>query len=270
MSGALRYEWMRIRTIASSYWMSAFAVILTAGIAVLLASTLSSADFSQVGVTDSVLSNVVAIGGGSLPGIPILAAAFTAVLGALAMGHEYRYGTNKATLSALPDRLVVVTAKVIVLALWVAVVIATAVVIDVVIGWLVMDSFSIGSGTVRPVLAYLFYCEGFAIAGLGLASVFRNQTGAIVAVLVWPFVIEPIVYGILAVISQRSNSRIGTLTNFLPASAGRRTMFDPYSLWSGLGGSVDTWGLAASFLVFAVGVVAALVAGSVLFVTRDA
>jgi hypothetical protein len=152
----------------------------------------------------------------------------------------------------------------------VAGVIATAVVIDIVIGWLFMGSFSLDSGTVRPVLAYLFYCEGFAIAGLALASVFRNQTGAIVAVLVWPFVIEPIVYGILAVISQRSNASIGKFTNLLPASAGRRTMFDPYSVWSGLGGSVDTWGLAASFAVFAVGVVAALVAGSVLFVTRDA
>jgi ABC-2 type transport system permease protein len=270
MRGALRYEWMRIRTIASSYWMSALAVLLTAGIALLLASTLSSSDFDEVGITDSVLSNVVAIGGGSLPGIPILAAAFTAVLGALAMGHEYRYGTNKATLSALPDRMAVVSAKVIVLAIWVAAVIASAVVIDMVIGWLFMGSFTLGSGTVRPVLAYLFYCEGFAIAGLALASVFRNQTGAIVAVLVWPFVIEPIVYGILAVISQRSNASIGQFTNLLPASAGRRTMFDPYSVWSGLGGSVDTWGLAASFAVFAVGVVAALVAGSVLFVTRDA
>jgi hypothetical protein len=149
-------------------------------------------------------------------------------------------------------------------------VITVAVVVDIVIGWLFFDSFSLGSGTIRPVLAYLFYCEGFAVAGLGLASVFRNQTGAIVAVLVWPFVIEPIVYGILAVISQRSNASVGKLTNLLPASAGRRTMFDPYSVWSGLGGSVDTWGLAASFIVFSIGVIAALVAGSVLFVSRDA
>jgi ABC-2 type transport system permease protein len=270
MTGALRYEWVRIRTIASSYWMSALAIVLTAGIAMLLAATLSSSDFSQSGVTDAVLSNVVAIGGGSLPGIPILAAAFTAVLGALTMGHEYRYGTNKATLSALPDRVAVVAAKVIVLAIWVAVVVAIAVVVDIVIGSLFMDNFAVGSTMVRPVLAYLLYCEGFAIAGLGLASLFRNQTGAIVAVLVWPFVIEPIVYGIMAVIAEHSNAGIGKFTNLLPASAGRRTMFDPYSLWSGLGGSVDTWGLTASFVVFLVGIVAALAAGTVLFVTRDA
>jgi ABC-type transport system involved in multi-copper enzyme maturation permease subunit len=270
MMGALRYEWVRIRTIASSYWMSALAIVLTAGISLLLATTLSSTDFTEVGITNSVISNIVAIGGGSLPGIPILAAAFTAVLGALAMGHEYRYGTNKATLSALPDRLAVVAAKVIMLAIWVAVVIAIGVLVDIIIGWLFMSHFGVGSHMVRPVLAYLFYCEGFAIAGLGLASVFRNQTGAIVAVLVWPFVIEPIVYGILAVISERSDAGLGQITNLLPASAGRRTMFDPYSVWAGLGGSINTWGLTASFLVFAAGIAAALAAGTVLFITRDA
>lgn len=270
MTGALRYEWVRIRTIASSYWMSGIAIALTAGIAVLLASTLSSADFTEVGITNSVISNIVVVGGGSLPGIPVLAAAFMAVLGALAMGHEYRYGTNKATLSALPDRIAVVAAKVIVLAAWVAAVVVTAVALGMVIAWLFMNQVSLGTQTVRPVLAYLFYCEGFAIAGLGLASVFRNQTGAIVVVLVWPYVIEPIIYGILAVISQRSNAGAGKLTNLLPASAGRRTIFDPYDVWAGFGGSVDTWGLASAFVVFAIGVLAALVAGSVLFVTRDA
>ena len=270
MSGALRYEWVRIRTIASSYWMSGIAFALTAAIALLLATTLNRADFSEAGITDSVLSNIVVIGGGSLPCIPILAAAFLAVLGALTMGHEYRYGTNKATLSALPDRVVVIAAKVAILVVWVAAVVATAVVIDIVIAWLFMDHLSLGSETVRPVFAYLCYCEGFAIAGLGLSAVFRNQTGAIVAVLVWPYVVEPIVFGIMAVISRSSNAGIGKLTNLLPASAGRRTMFDPYSVWAGFGGQIDSWGLPASFVVFALGVLVALVAGSVLFITRDA
>ncbi len=270
MSGALRYEWMRIRTIASSFWMSGFAIVLTAAISVLIATTISRSDFEQVGITNSVVTNIVILAGGSLTSIPVLAAAFMSVLGALSMGHEYRYGTNKATLSALPDRVAVIAAKVIVLAIWVAAVVAAVVVLDIIIAWLFLDHVKIGTATIRPVLAYLFYCEGFAITGLGLASVFRNQTGAIVAVLIWPYVIEPIIYGILAVISANSNSGVDKLTNLLPAAAGRRTMFDPYDVWAGYGGNVDTWALPASFLVFAIGVAAALVAGSVLFVTRDA
>jgi ABC-2 type transport system permease protein len=270
MTGALKYEMMRIRTIASSYWMSGIAIALTAAITLLLATTVHSSNFDQQGITNSVVTNIVVLGGGALPAIPILAAAFMAVIGSLAMGHEYRYGTNKATLSAIPDRIALLAAKVIVLVVWVAAVVATAIVIDVVIAWLFMDHVSLGSSTVRPVLAYLFYCEGFAVVGLGLASVFRNQTGALVAVLVWPYVIEPILYGILAVIANSSNAGVGKLTNLLPASAGRRTMFDPYDVWSGYNGTVDTWGLGPSFLVFGAGIVVCLVGGSVLFITRDA
>jgi ABC-type transport system involved in multi-copper enzyme maturation permease subunit len=270
MTGALRYEVMRIRTIASSYWMSGIAIALTAGISLLIATTVSSSNFTEVGITNAVVTNIAVLGGGALPAIPILSAAFMAVLGSLAMGHEYRYGTNKATLSAIPDRTAVLAAKVIVLVVWVAAVVAAVVVVDSAVAWLFMDHVSFGSTTVRPVLAYLLYCEGFAVVGFGLASVFRNQTGAIVGVLVWPYVIEPIIYGILAVIAARSHPGVGKLTNLLPASAGRRTMFDPYSVWSGFQGSVDTWALGPSFLVFAAGVVVALTAGCVLFVTRDA
>ena len=32
MTGALKFEWVRIKTIRSSYWMSAMAIVFTAGI----------------------------------------------------------------------------------------------------------------------------------------------------------------------------------------------------------------------------------------------
>jgi ABC-type transport system involved in multi-copper enzyme maturation permease subunit len=270
VTGALRYEWARIRTIASTYWMSGLAIVLTAGLAVLLASTVSRADFDEAGVDNSVVTNMVILAGGALPTVPILTAAFMSVLGVLAMGHEYRYGTNKATLCALPDRLAVVAAKIAVLAVWVAGVVATVVVLNIVIAFLLMDQVSLGSDSVRPVLAYLLYCEGFAIAGLGLAALLRNQTGAMVAVLVWPFVLEPVFYAVLALVTEATDSDLATLTNFLPAAAGRRTLFDPYSLWAGYGGSIDTWGLGLSFLVFVVGVAAAAAAGAASFISRDA
>ena len=58
--------------------------------------------------------------------MPVLAAPFYAVMGCMAMGHEYRYGTNKATLTAIPDRIAVLAAKALVLLAWVLVtVIAT-------------------------------------------------------------------------------------------------------------------------------------------------
>jgi hypothetical protein len=71
-------------------------------------------------------------------------------------------------------------------------------------------------------------------------------------------------------VTEATDSDLATLTNFLPAAAGRRTLFDPYSLWAGYGGSIDTWGLGLSFLVFVVGVAAAAAAGAASFISRDA
>lgn len=270
MRGALRYEVLRIRTIASSYWLSGMAILLTAVITLLLALTVTASNLNEPGVTNTTVTNIVILGGGGLSVVPILAAAFMAVMGAMTMGHEYRYGTNKATLSALPDRVAVLAAKVIVLACWVAAVVAATLIIDMVIAALFLDSVELGSSSIRPVLGYLSYCEGFAIAGFALSAIFRNQTGAIVAVLVWPYVIEPIIFGILAILAQNSDRDLGTLTNLLPSSAGRRTMFDPYDVFSGFGGVVDTWSIGASFLVFWIGVVGLVAAGSALFIARDA
>ena len=139
------------------------------------------------------------------------------------------------------------------------------------ITWAFMDSPNFSSEAWRPVFNYLGYNAGFAIAGFALSAIFRNQTGALVAVLTWPLVIEPIIYGVLTGISEASNSNIGKLTNLLPASAGRRSMFDPYSPeFVGFGASFDVWGLGASTLMFWVGVIIVLVGGCTLFIKRDA
>ena len=121
----------------------------------------------------------------------------------------------------------------------------------------------------RPVLAYWSYCLGFGLAGFGMAAVFRNQTGAMVLVLVWPFVLEPIINGILFAFNQ-TNDAFGELTNLLPAAAGRRSMFDPYGDSSRFRRAGD---LGSGFSVPRVldrHHRALVVGGSVLFIKRDA
>ncbi len=272
MTGALRYELVRIRTIASSYWMSTAAILLTSGLCFLLALTLNLNDFAggDFIFDEDRITVFVVLAGSSITGIPVLAAPFLAVIGAMAMGHEYRYGTNKATLSALPDRIAVLAAKLLVLMGWVAAVVAAIVVLDLAIAWLFLDGFGIGGETWRPVLMYLSYCEGFAISGFALAAIFRNLTGAIVAALVIPYVIEPILYGIFAAIANTSHRGIGKVTNLLPASAGKRTLFLPYDAVAGFGGQVETWSLPASFAVFWVAIAITTAVGCTLFITRDA
>ncbi len=269
MTGALKYEWMRIRTIRSSYWMSALAIALTFGITLLMALSVSTSDLGSDFDFYQATTYII-LAGASGPVIPVMAAPFFAVMGVMAVGHEYRYGTNKATLSAIPDRVAVLAAKLVVLIAWVLATIAVTLLLNLAITWLLLDNPSFGSHLVRPLLDYTGYCVGFAVAGMGLAALLRNQTGAIVAVLTWPLVIEPIIYGVSVAISEATGGGIGKLTNLLPASAGRRSIFDPYDVFAGFGNSVDVWSLSASVIVFWAGVLLALLAGAASFVKRDA
>ena len=269
MTGALRYEWMRIRTIRSSYWMSALAIALTFGITLLMALSISAADLDDEFDSVYQVTTYIVLAGASGPVIPVMAAPFYAVMGVMAVGHEYRYGTNKATLSAIPDRVAVLAAKLVVLVAWVLASIAITLLLGMAITWLLLDNPQFGSHLVRPLLNYTGYCVGFAVAGMGLAALLRNQTGAIVAALTWPLVVEPIIYGVSLAISETTGGGIGKLTNLLPSSAGRRSMFDPYEAIAGFGNG-EVWSIGAAVIVFWLGVILVLAAGATSFIKRDA
>jgi len=260
---------MRIRTIRSSYWMSALAIALTFGITLLMGLSISAADLDDEFDSVDQVTTYIVLAGASGPFIPVMAAPFYAVMGVMAVGHEYRYGTNKATLSAIPDRVAVLAAKLVVLVAWVLASIAITLLLGMAITWLLLDNPQFGSHLVRPLLNYTGYCVGFAVAGMGLAALLRNQTGAIVAALTWPLVVEPIIYGVSVAISETTGGGIGKLTNLLPSSAGRRSMFDPYEAIAGFG-SIEVWSIGAAVIVFWLGVILVLAAGATSFVKRDA
>lgn len=269
MIGALRYELVRIRTIRSSYWLSGIAVFLSAGLAFILVLVINSTE--QTDMTAPEVTTWVMTAGASALGMPVLAAVFFAVIGALTIGHEYRYGTNKATLTANPDRVAVMAAKLLVLALWIVAVCIVILLVNFAIARLWLDDFVWGQAAVRPMINFVGYCLGFGFAGLSLATIFRNQTGAIVMVLVWPLVIEVIVLTVLRALQFDRDVDVARIYNLLPASAGRRTMFAPYDLFASLNDSGSgVWGLGASLLVYWVAILGLLAIALALFLKRDA
>lgn len=273
MRGALAYEVTRIRTIRSTYWMTGLILVLTWGLTILIALGINSSSLNDFGttLTYGYLTTWVVTGAGSFLGVPILSAALCAVVGAMSMGHEYRYGTIKQTLTASPNRVNVFVAKCIVLVAWSAVVMVLVVAGNIAAGALFMNHFTLTGAAGRPIVDYILYNIGFTLAGLGLAGVLRNLAGALVAVLVWPFVLEPIIFAILRVVHIGGLNR---LSNLMPASAGRRTMFSPYEFMAQGGDTSNlftaVWSLPASIVVYWVGIALLLGAAVGVFISRDA
>ncbi|HET7173223.1 MAG TPA: hypothetical protein VFI30_02960 [Nocardioidaceae bacterium] len=268
MTAALRYEWVRIRTIASTFWMSGLAIVLTAGVCAVLAWRIDVAKVSDLTIGEA--STWMVTGGASAPVVPVLGALFYAVMGAMTMGHEFRYGTNKATLAAVPGRLAVVGAKAAVLSAWVICVAVVTLAVDAAIVALMLPGVGIDSSLWRPAAEYLGYCVGFALAGMSIAAVLRSQVGAIVTVLLWPLLIEPVAGGIMRVINVTTHADLSVPYSLLPATAGRRSMYSPYTLLSSATGGVDTWGLGESTVIFWVAIALLVAAGTILFAHRDA
>ena len=272
MRGAIAYEWRRITTVRSTYWFSAMAIVFSALIAFFIALTLSSSDFTSDGISNFFqASTLVVTAGASVIFVPVLSAPFCAVIGAMAFGHEYRYGTIKQTLTAIPDRSTAFFAKLVVLIGWLLILMLVVVLLNIALGALLLGNFSLRGEAFRPIVDFVLYNVGFGIAGFALAAIFRNLAGALVGVLVYPLVIEPIGYNVLRVVNRGALDRVA---NLFPASAGRRTIYLPYEAFanptSGTDVVLHVWGVAASTAVFWSGLVILVVAALALFLKRDA
>src|SRR4029078_5204214 len=138
MSDALRYEWARIRTIRSTWWLTGSALAVALLISVLL-GWVGHHDFSRNGASAEdveglgpfLVTQFAASGQ-----IPSLVGFLVAMIGIFAWGHEYRHGMIRASLTALNSRSALWTAKYVVVALWVAVVSLVAMLMSGLIGLL--------------------------------------------------------------------------------------------------------------------------------------
>lgn len=222
MSAALRYELVRIRTLRSTWWIAGMSVLIPAVLAGLLAASLDADDMEgfETVRTAAVLTQ------GAVLGFPLLVAYLSSLLGVFAFGHEYRHGMVRATLTAVPRRAPVLLAKVMVTALFVAVLsllsILVTLLVAVIFGGDLIDASN--SVTWQVVGGVVGYCTLFALIGLAFAAIFRNQIAALVTVLLVPTVLEQILTVVLTLPDALNSAEF--LTRYLPFDAGSQ-LFKP-------------------------------------------
>ncbi|MDX6204407.1 MAG: type transport system permease protein [Frankiales bacterium] len=217
MSDALRYEWVRLRTLRSTWWLTGLSI---------LASTLLGLTALNVGDVLTTQEYAYELVGGPVAIFVLLMSVLLGMIGVFSLGHEYRYGTIRPTLGALPRRSVIMAAKVVVVVAYVAGVglvcqLGRYLVMLLILGSKLTDKGLFPPELGRIWLGTLFYPVVFALTALALAGLFRSVPTAIVVTIVMPVIVEGIVRALLSIGDISTLKDIGKL---LPFTAGLQVM----------------------------------------------
>lgn len=254
---AIQSEWVKIRTLRSTWITSGIAVAITT----LFGTGLAAAFASQPDYAEGAKHQITA---GSAFGLIVMA-----VLGSLIITGEYSSGQIRSSLAAVPSRVRLLLAKAIVSAL-LAFVIGAA---STLLSWAISYPFMKGNAGSLADMEYLghIWGTGLAFAGvalmaMGLGYILRSTAGAITVVVTVLFVID-IPLSIMSMKWEWVNQIRGleplTLSNALT---------DPFSL-------ANTWGVPdttfflehwQALLVFGAWAVVPLAIGAAMFSRRDA
>ena len=189
------------------------------------------------------------------------------IIGIFSWGHEYRHGMIRATLTALPQRSSVWTAKYLVAAAWVAVVVVATCIVSFVVATVWFAGLDLDYDIPALLAAIgrrVVYTVLLTWIVMSLTILFRNQTFALVAMYLWPMAIETLIKGIFVLPGLSEHREI---TRFLPFNAGGRIMQREPQAYDVFGDPLNAVG---GFIVFGVFAAALMALAYVLFEKRDA
>jgi len=269
MTRALAYEWVRIRTLRSTWWLTGLALVLGVGISTLFSWAIHH-DFANGGVTPDDLDElgpVVVTQLAASGEIPSVICFVLAILGIFAWGHEYRHGMIRASLTALNSRSALWLAKFAIVGLWVAAVALVTLVLSGVVASLFLheyvDVFS--SRTVHIIGRQILYGVVLTWLAMAFTAITRSQAFAMVSIFLWPFLIETMISVFFRLVpGLRDHTE---LLRFRPFDAGSK-LVDAFNNPTGTFG--DPLSSFGGLLVFGGTAAVAMGISYVLFVRRDA
>lgn len=191
----VRAEWTKLFT--TKVWLGLLlgAVVLVIGFSILFTSFAGNAE-SGIPAVGTPLYEQLALATGANANILFL------ILGIIGMTQEYRHRTATPTFLTTPRRYQVVAAKLIAYALvsvlFALVVVAVNYVVVAIHAGARGAAPSLNAENVEVLGSSALALVIYAVIGVGLGALLRNQVGAIVGGLVYLFVVEPVIRSIPA------------------------------------------------------------------------
>jgi ABC-2 type transport system permease protein len=257
ISGLLRSEWTKLRSVRSTMWTLGITIVLGIGVSVLAtaetrAHWLTTSAANRQGF-DPISTSLIGVFIGQFA---------IGILGVLVMSGEYGTGTIRATFSAAPRRPLVLVAKAIVFGVVALIVAEVVSFLAFFVGQALLTAPTphatlASPGAWRSVVGSGLYVGVLGLFSLGLATIVRHTAGAISAfvgiLLVLPLVVQALPSSVEFDVRRFLPDRIGAQmlkghANGFPGS---------FSPWIGL---LILCGYAAVLLVI----------GGMLLVRRDA
>jgi hypothetical protein len=250
----LSSEWTKLRSVRSTYWTAAFAVLASIGLGAIICAR--TADDIRHGRQDAEGLDATLT---SLSGLYIAQVA-VGVLGVLTISSEYGTGMIRATLCAIPRRRTMLAAKGAVFA------VATLVVGEVLsfaafaIGQALLASAHVGvslrsAGVLRATIGGGLYLTAVGLLAFGIGALIRHTAGALSTFFA-------VLFALTAITDLLPTNWRNIIINYLPVNAGNQIFNvirprDALAPWAGLG-------------VLCLYALAALAAAAVLIERRDA
>ena len=251
MINTLRSEWIKLRTVRMNLVLFIIAVAFPVIVSILVASL---GDIDDLKVSDVA---------GLVTGTSVVTALLLGVVGAVSISAEFAYGTIRPTFAATPQRMRVLASKAIVTALFAAVAEALVVVFCFVVSSAIASSRGAsvslnGEPEARAALiGIVIFAVIVSLLGLGLGMVIRNTPAAVAVLILWPLVVENIIFLIL------SAAGVDNAARFLPYISG-------FGLGNPDAATSENLGRVAGGIYFATFTAVVASAGAVITARRDA
>ena len=240
MKDLIRAEFLKLRTTRSFYW-SAFAAL--AFVPITLAITILTAGNDGAGPALDTAEGIRQVFSSAASGTVIVL-----IIGILVMAGEFRHNTATSTFLVSPDRKQVVGAKLVASTLVGAglAAAASALTLAIALPWLAIKNVdvSVWSGDVGFVLLGAIAATAlYAMVGVGLGSLIRNQTAAVVIAMVWVMIVEGLLVQFVPDVGRwLPGGAVAALTGVTTENGGLLSMWAGALLFAGYGLAFATAG----------------------------